>query len=86
MTVQKFPNTPDGEAKIAAIKEPKNIWINSDEIIVSTGTDYVPPTAADAIRQELAANSALDALAASVAKSRNISKEALVAELEASRG
>jgi len=38
-----------------------------------------------AIKQEIAASPALDALAVAVAKARNISKEALVAEMESSR-
>ena len=41
--IKPYPNTPEGEAQIAAVKEPKNIWINSGEIIVSTGEHYVPP-------------------------------------------
>ena len=44
-----------------------------------------PPTAADAIKQELAASPALDALADAVAKLKGVTKEALAAEMEASR-
>jgi len=44
MTIQTFPDTPEGQAAAAAVPEPKNIWITPrGKIVVFTGVD-IPDT------------------------------------------
>ena len=84
MTINTYPADLAGQTAAFATPEPRSIVYEGGKYIVRTDKDYeAPPAEVSAIKQELAANPALDALAASVAKSRNITKAALVAELEA---
>ena len=44
MTIQTFPDTPEGQAAAAVVPEPKNIWITPrGKIVVFTGVD-IPDT------------------------------------------
>ena len=44
MTIQNFPDTPEGQAAAAAVPEPKHLWITPrGKIVVFTGVD-IPDT------------------------------------------
>ena len=45
MTIQNFPDTPEGQASAAAVPEPKHIWITPrGKIVVFTGVDIPDPS------------------------------------------
>ena len=45
MTIQTFPDTPEGQASAAAVPEPKHIWITPrGKIVVFTGVDIPDPS------------------------------------------
>ena len=45
MTIQTFPDTPEGQAAAAAVPEPKHIWITPrGKIVVFTGVDIPDPS------------------------------------------